>query len=110
VMENKEAVLEKILSKLSAPSTFKPPSLTLPRKVAGEGIQTSPLPRSGVRLDVYVEGRGAIQTQEILAGLSLTGYFLAHWLLTPHNRKLPAARARLIQNLEKTKELHGTEV
>jgi DNA repair protein RecO (recombination protein O) len=33
---------------------------------------------------------------EILDGLHLTGYFLEHWLLAPHHRKLPAARSRLI--------------
>lgn len=35
------------------------------------------------------------EAAEILAGLQLTGYFLAHWLLEPHNRKLPAMRSRL---------------
>ena len=49
----------------------------------------------------------ATKPTEILAGLQLTGYFLAHWLLEPHHRKLPAARARLIQTL---KEHHGAEV
>ena len=38
--------------------------------------------------------------QEILAGMRLTGYFLDSWLLTPHNRKLPAARARLLKLVE----------
>lgn len=52
-------------------------------------------------------------THEILAGLRLTGYFLEHWLLTPHNRKLPAARARLAQALghnerKEMKETHGS--
>ncbi len=42
--------------------------------------------------------------EEILAGLRLSGYFLEHWLAEPHGKKLPAARARLIQTL---KETHG---
>jgi DNA repair protein RecO (recombination protein O) len=44
----------------------------------------------------------AVTTQEILAGMRLTGYFLAAWLLEPHHRKVPAARARLVQALELT--------
>ncbi len=38
--------------------------------------------------------------KEILAGMQLTGYFLEHWLLTPHNKKLPAARIRLYNLLK----------
>lgn len=37
-----------------------------------------------------------IKMQETLAGLRLSGYFLEHWLLEPHNRKMPAARQRFI--------------
>lgn len=37
----------------------------------------------------------------IADGLALTGYFLEHWLLSPHHRKLPAARQRLLQTLYK---------
>jgi DNA repair protein RecO (recombination protein O) len=44
-------------------------------------------------------GRG-----DIIHGLALTGYFLEHWLLTPHNRKLPSARGRLLQTLYKPAE------
>ena len=42
----------------------------------------------------------SIKPQEILAGMRLTGYFLDSWLLSPHNRKLPAARGRLIELVE----------
>ena len=52
------------------------PSLTLPRKRERE--------------------------QEVLAGMQLTGYFLEHWLLAPHGKKLPVARIRLeniLQNI-----------
>lgn len=58
-----------------------------------------PLPR--FLLPGYQKNR--VEAAEILAGMQLTGYFLAHWLLEPHNRKLPAARARLatyIRNFE----------
>lgn len=37
--------------------------------------------------------------KEPLAGMQLTGYFLEHWVLAPHGKKLPAARARLSQVL-----------
>lgn len=40
------------------------------------------------------EGR---DDSDILSGLALTGYFLEQRLLEPHGRKLPAARARLVQ-------------
>lgn len=39
------------------------------------------------------------QSQEILAGLRLTGYFLRAHLLEPHGKKLPAARVRLTELL-----------
>jgi len=45
-------------------------------------------------------------SQDVVAGLRLTGYFLDHWLLNPHKRKLPAARERLIEMM---KEYHGAE-
>lgn len=41
--------------------------------------------------------KNAPNPAEILAGLDITGYFLDHWLLTPHHRKLPAARSRLME-------------
>lgn len=37
------------------------------------------------------------QHKQILTGMKLTGYFLEHSLLTPHNKKLPAARTRLYE-------------
>jgi DNA repair protein RecO (recombination protein O) len=39
---------------------------------------------------------------EILDGMQMSGYFLEHWLLEPHRRKLPAARARLMQLMKET--------
>lgn len=42
----------------------------------------------------------AADMQETLAGVRLSGYFLDHWLLAPHNRKLPAARQRLLEILK----------
>lgn len=41
-------------------------------------------------------------SKETLAGLRLSGYFLEHWLLSPHNRKLPAARGRLMEMMRET--------
>jgi DNA repair protein RecO (recombination protein O) len=39
--------------------------------------------------------------QDTRAGLALTGYFLEHRVFEPHDAKLPAARARLVQRLER---------
>jgi DNA repair protein RecO (recombination protein O) len=54
-----------------------------------------------LRLPTFLIGspRETDNMQEILDGLELTGYFLAHWLLAPHNRKLPAVRGRLIESI-----------
>ena len=49
---------------------------------------------------VYLAHETGASMEEILAGLRLTGYFLDSWLLTPHNRKLPATRQRLLETLE----------
>ena len=92
VMENMEAAWGKIVETLRSP----PPQ---PSPLQGEGVFVGSPPSRG----------RANKTQEILDGLQLTGYFLSFWLLTPHNRKLPAARGRLIQHLSKAKALHGAE-
>lgn len=42
------------------------------------------------------------KSAEILDGMHLAGYFLEHWLLAPHHRKMPAARARLIQIMKES--------
>jgi DNA repair protein RecO (recombination protein O) len=47
--------------------------------------------------------------QEILAALTLTGYFLTHYVCVPHGLTLPKARMQLIQTLGrplKTQETH----
>ena len=46
--------------------------------------------------------KNRVEISEILDGLQMTGYFLQHWLLEPHNRKMPASRDRLKQLLHKT--------
>ena len=71
----------------------------LPRPLphcVGEGIKNS-FSLKGAGL-----GRGARNHHETLAGLRLTGYFLAHWLLEPHGKKLPAARARLVDIIKES--------
>jgi DNA repair protein RecO (recombination protein O) len=51
-----------------------------------------------------------ITAQETLEGLVLCGYFLDHWLLAPHGRKLPAARRRLTEIVkEKAIKHHGED-
>jgi len=39
---------------------------------------------------------------DILAGLALTGYFLEHRVLAPHERKIPAARARFVDVVKRS--------
>ena len=65
---------------------------------AGEPYRDRLLALPNFLQGIYKKNRA--DTAEILAGLRLTGYFLEHWLLTPHNRKLPAVRARLIQTMK----------
>jgi DNA repair protein RecO (recombination protein O) len=43
----------------------------------------------------------------VLAGLKLTGYFVERHVLEPHNMKLPAARTRFIDRLEKLATISG---
>jgi len=65
---------------------------------AGEPYHDKLLP-----LPAFLKGehiRNRLETREVLDGLQLTGYFLDHWLLAPHNRKLPAARQRLAETLK----------
>lgn len=87
VMGNIEGVYGVIVDTIKGSIAGVAPHLTLPLK--GGGL-------------ISTQGK----SQEILAGLRLSGYFLAHWLLEPHNRKLPPARARLVQIL---KEHYGAE-
>lgn len=44
----------------------------------------------------FLNGGTAPTPAELLAGLELTGHFLARHVLEPHNRRLPAARTRLV--------------
>jgi DNA repair protein RecO (recombination protein O) len=80
VMENIEEVLSIIREYL-----LSTPSLALPRK-RERGY-------SCTQINEHLK--------QILAGMKLTGYFLEHSLLAPHNKKLPAARTRLYELMEK---------
>ena len=56
-----------------------------------------------LKLPAFLRGehtKNRLEIAEILDGLRLTGYFLDHWLLAPHHRKLPAARVRLIDMMK----------
>lgn len=64
---------------------------------AAEPYQKKLLPLPQFLLPNYKKNRA--EPAEILAGLTLTGYFLENWLLLPHNRKLPAGRKRLLELL-----------
>ncbi len=63
---------------------------------AGAPYQDKLLPLPGF-LQREAEADGA----EIVAGLTLTGYFLHHHLLAPQGRTLPEARARLSERLRR---------
>jgi DNA repair protein RecO (recombination protein O) len=45
----------------------------------------------------------------LLDGLKLTGFFLEHRVLEPHNQKLPAARTRYVDLLRRSPSIHGGE-
>ncbi|MDE3061267.1 MAG: DNA repair protein RecO [Pseudomonadota bacterium] len=95
VFGNIGGVLEKIVEALQSPSPCR-------GEGRGGGNTTTSSSQASPSLTLPPTGRGN-GAEEILAGLRLTGYFLEHWLLEPHRRKLPAARARLIETV-KTKE------
>lgn len=48
----------------------------------------------------FIRSGQAAEKKDILNGLSLTEYFLEHWLLAPHQRKIPPARHRYLQLLK----------
>jgi len=72
-----------------------PKSARAVSKQAGEPYKEKLLPLPKFILENAVS-ETHLQYKEILAGLRLSGYFLEHSLLAPHNRKLPAVRERLI--------------
>jgi DNA repair protein RecO (recombination protein O) len=79
-------------------------------QLAGEPYHDKMLPLPPFLLGVYKKNR--VESSEILDGLHLTGYFLDQWLFAPHNKKIPATRARLIASIRelfKVKEHHGAE-
>lgn len=54
------------------------------------------------------EGQGAVPTSEdVLAGLVLTGYFLEHRVLEPHSGKMPPARSRFVDALRQLVTISG---
>lgn len=53
------------------------------------------------------EGRFSLDLAEVLDGLKLTGYFLERHVLEPHNTKLPSARTRFIDRLNKLSTISG---
>ncbi len=53
--------------------------------------------RANSEVDTYF----SLQPAEILDALRVSGYFLQAWLYTPRGRKMPAARERLVEMVEK---------
>jgi DNA repair protein RecO (recombination protein O) len=52
-------------------------------------------------LPAFLWRAAAAENADIVAGLTLTGHFLHHHLLAPHDRTLPEARARLAERLRR---------
>ena len=71
---------------------------------AGEPYKNKLLALPPFLLGMYKKNR--VESAEILDGMQLTGYFLDQWLFAPHTKKLPAARARLMNTM---KEHYGAE-
>ncbi len=46
-------------------------------------------------------GGGVPQPQDVIDGIALTGYFLDHRVFRPHDRKMPLARSRFVDQLER---------
>lgn len=47
-------------------------------------------------------GGGDMEAEEIIKGLSLTGYFLEHWVFNHHSRGIPESRLRFAARFGKT--------
>ncbi|MCK9993969.1 MAG: DNA repair protein RecO (recombination protein O) [Alphaproteobacteria bacterium] len=54
------------------------------------------MPLPGFLLGAQMQGRPS----DIMAGLDLTGFFLARHVLEPHGKPMPAARMRLCERLK----------
>ncbi len=55
-----------------------------------------------LKLPEFLHSYSPADHGDICDGLMLTGYFLEHWLLEPHKRRLPAARKRLVDSFSLT--------
>ena len=73
---------------------------------AGEPYRARLLPLPGF----LVPGSNAVPApQDVLDGLALTGFFLDHRVFAPHGRKLPAARSRFVDVLQRITTLSRGE-
>lgn len=73
-----------------------PKSARAVSKAAGEPYRDQLLPLAEF---LKSDGSSAASLDEVLQGLKLTGYFLDRHLFTPHDKKMPSARGRLVERL-----------
>lgn len=69
---------------LALPLFLRPPPLDPPRRRGREE-----------NANLVGDGGGDSEAQDILIGLTLTGYFLQHWVFAHHSSGIPEARQRL---------------
>jgi len=76
------------------------------RAVAGDSEEVAPYRDKLFALPPFLLGNQAgVREGDVGAGLTLTGHFLERWILWPADRRLPDARQRLIDRLERAGRL-----
>lgn len=65
-------------------------------RLPGQPYHERLMPLPGFLLGAQMQAHPA----DVLAGLDLTGFFLARHVLEPHNKAMPAARSRLCERLK----------
>jgi DNA repair protein RecO (recombination protein O) len=72
------------------------------RAVAGGAPEAAPYLDKLLALPPFLLGAQAgVGEGDVGAGLALTGHFLERWILWPADRRLPEARARLVERLQR---------
>lgn len=80
---------------------------------SGQAVSTAagePYRDKLLRLPAFLlpQGQGTVPTpDEVLAGLTLTGFFLEHRVFEPHGAKMPPARSRFVDALRQLVTISG---
>ncbi len=76
------------------------------RAVDGSSAEAAPYREKLLALPQFLLGvQAGVQEGDVGAGLTLTGHFLERWILWPADRRLPEARARLVDRLQRAGRL-----